>query len=66
MAEAILTAPSVATEQMAVKTIERNESYFQLVWRRFRRSKAAVIGGLLVVMLGLLAIFAEFFAALST
>ena len=28
MAEAILTAPPVTTEQVAVK-IERNESYFQ-------------------------------------
>ena len=39
-----------------------SESYFQLVWRRFRKSKPAILGGLVVVMLGLLAIFAEFFA----
>lgn len=42
--------------------IERNENYFQLVWRRFRKSKPAVVGGLLVLILGFLAIFAEFFA----
>jgi peptide/nickel transport system permease protein len=39
-----------------------SEGYFQLVWRRFRKSKPAIIGGLIVVMLSLLAIFADFFA----
>src|SRR4051812_27797704 len=39
-----------------------SESYFQLVWRRFRKSKPAILGGLVVSMLALLAIFAEFFA----
>lgn len=39
-----------------------NESYFQLVWRRFRKSKPAIIGGLTVVVLAVLALFAEFFA----
>jgi peptide/nickel transport system permease protein len=39
-----------------------NESYFQLVWRRFRKSKPAILGGLIVIMLSLLAIFADFFA----
>jgi peptide/nickel transport system permease protein len=39
-----------------------SESYFQLVWRRFRKSKPAILGGLIVVMLTLLAIFADFFA----
>ncbi len=40
----------------------RNESYFQLVWRRFRRSKASIIGAAMVLVLLLLALFAEFFA----
>lgn len=39
-----------------------SESYGQLVWRRFTRSKPAVIGGFIVLFLALLAIFAEFFA----
>jgi len=39
-----------------------SESYFQLVWRRFRRSKPAIIGGLIVLVLAVLAIFADFFA----
>ncbi len=41
---------------------EQNESYFQLVWRRFRRSTASIIGGLMVVVLLMLAIFADFFS----
>lgn len=44
------------------KRSERNESYTRLVWRRFRRSKVSIIGGLIVLLLLLLAIFAEFFA----
>lgn len=61
MAEAVLTNPVVVVEAASVK-IERNENYFQLVSRRFRRSKPAIVGGMLVIMLGFLAIFAEFFA----
>jgi len=61
MAEAVLVNPVVAPETVIVK-IERNESYFQLVWRRFRKSKAAMVGGLMVLALAFLAIFAEFFA----
>ena len=40
---------------------EINESYFQLVWRRFRRSTASLVGGGMVVVLMLLAAFADFF-----
>jgi peptide/nickel transport system permease protein len=42
--------------------MERHESYGQLVWRRFRRSKAAILGGMLVLMLCIMALFAEFFS----
>lgn len=41
---------------------ELHESYFQLVWQRFRKSKAAIAGGLLVLALAILAVFAEFFS----
>ncbi len=44
---------------------EQNESYFQLVWRRFRRSKASIFGGLLVLVLICLAVFADFFCPTS-
>lgn len=42
-----------------------NESYYQLVWQRFRRSKAAIFGGLLVLILLILALFAEFFSPID-
>lgn len=42
-----------------------NDSYFELVWRRFRRSKVSIIGGLMVLILIVLAIFAEFFTPKS-
>jgi peptide/nickel transport system permease protein len=38
-----------------------NESYFQLVWRRFRRSKVSIVGGFMVFTLFTLSLFAEFF-----
>jgi peptide/nickel transport system permease protein len=39
-----------------------NESYFQLVSRRFMRSRISIIGGLIVILLSILSIFAEFFS----
>ena len=48
--------------QLIVENAERNESYFELVWRRFRRSPISIVGGLMVLALILLAVFAEFFA----
>ncbi|MCS7219846.1 MAG: ABC transporter permease [Anaerolineae bacterium] len=42
--------------------LERHESYIQLVWRRFKRSKASIVGALLVLGLTILAVFAEFFS----
>ena len=41
---------------------DHHESYFELVWRRFRRSTASIVGGLMVLTLIVLALFAEFFA----
>ena len=60
MAQEVLDAP-LAVEETLV-TSGKNESYWQLVWRRFRRSKPAVLGAILVIILLTLAIFAEFFA----
>ena len=48
--------------QLIVENSEHNESYFELVWRRFRRSPISIIGGLMVLALILLAVFAEFFS----
>ncbi|HLU11080.1 MAG TPA: ABC transporter permease [Oceanobacillus sp.] len=38
------------------------ESSLQLIWRRFRRSKASIVGAAMVLMLVLLAVFADFFS----
>lgn len=54
--------PTIDELELPPVQSELGESYFQLVWRRFRKSKPAILGGLIVLMLGLLAIFADFFA----
>ena len=53
------TATTVSGNEQAR---ESSESYFQLVWRRFRKSKPAIIGGLFVIALAFLALFDSFFA----
>ena len=60
MTQEVLEAPLVIEENLATRN--KNESYWQLVWRRFRKSKPAVIGGILVLVLLTLSMFAEFFA----
>jgi peptide/nickel transport system permease protein len=58
--------PKTPLEELNEATLLResgmHESYFQLVWRRFRKSKAAIVGALLVVALVTLAVFADFFS----
>lgn len=41
---------------------ERRESYGALVWRKFRKSKIAIVGGVLTLMLVSMAVFADFLA----
>jgi peptide/nickel transport system permease protein len=41
---------------------EQHESYVQLVWRRFRKSKPAIAGGIMIIGLVILAIFSDFFS----
>jgi peptide/nickel transport system permease protein len=48
--------------QLAQQETEHHESYFELVWRRFRRSPISIIGGCMVLALIVLAILAEFFS----
>lgn len=51
-------------EQLSIQP-EVNESYLQLVWRRFRRSPVSIIGALMVIMLLTLAILPGFFSPYS-
>ncbi len=43
-------------------TLEEHESYFDLVWRRFRRSVVSIVGAVMVLILVVVAIFADFFS----
>jgi peptide/nickel transport system permease protein len=49
-------------EDIVALRAEQREGYFELVWRKFRKSRPAIIGGLMVLILVILAIFADFFS----
>jgi peptide/nickel transport system permease protein len=51
-----------AVSSLAPAAYEAHESYYQLVWRRFRRSKVSIVGALMVLALVFLSLFAEFFS----
>ena len=61
-----LGAPVEQSEVAVLRQVmpgqEENESYTQLVWRRFLRSKVSIVGGFMVIALIFLAIFADFFS----
>lgn len=44
---------------------EHYEGYFQLVWRRFRKSRVGLAGGIMIGILIVLAIFADFFSPVN-
>jgi ABC-type antimicrobial peptide transport system permease subunit len=54
--------PDASVDQVLLGEFEEHESYAQLVWRRFRRSSAALAGAALVLGLMIMAIAAEFFS----
>jgi peptide/nickel transport system permease protein len=54
-----LDEPVADTE---ITETEKHESYSQLVWKKFKKSKPAIAGGLMILSLAVLAIFAEFFS----
>jgi peptide/nickel transport system permease protein len=63
-----MTAIDQTTTKMitpAADPQQANESYVALVWRRFRRSVTGMIGLILVAVLFLIAIFANFFAPMD-
>ena len=60
-----LTLESRVALDAALAGQEENESYFQLVSRRFQRSTASIVGALMVLILVMLAIFADFFSPTS-
>ncbi len=56
------SAQRAVADETLLREAEEHESYGQLVWRRFRRSKAAIAGALLVLGLTMMAVFADFFS----
>lgn len=42
--------------------LHNNETYFQLVWRRFRRNRISILGGFMILGLAILAIFSDTFS----
>jgi peptide/nickel transport system permease protein len=59
MAQIAQPMPSAAPLPQARR---RRESYTDLVWRKFRKSKIAITGGLIIVTLVTLAVFSDFFS----
>ncbi len=45
-----------------ITEVERGKSYFQLVWRKFKKSRMGLLGGVIIVVLLILSIFAPFFS----
>ncbi|HOT91364.1 MAG TPA: ABC transporter permease [Anaerolineae bacterium] len=56
-----MTEQTSLREQRQIQ-LEEHESYFNLVWRKFRKSRVAIAGGLIVLALAVLAIFSSFFS----
>ncbi len=59
------SAPPPPHEEAVKAVPHANESYMALVWRRLRRSWTGTIGLVLVALLLIMAIFAEFFAPMD-
>jgi peptide/nickel transport system permease protein len=57
-----IALPADVEGKIARLKVEEHESYFNLVWRKFRKSRIAILGGLMVLTLVILALFAEFFS----
>ncbi|RLE10002.1 ABC transporter permease [Candidatus Aerophobetes bacterium] len=51
-----------AREKVSILKPVKGEAYIQLVWRKFKRSRTAIIGGVLIAIIAVLAIFAPFFS----
>lgn len=59
------TELSMEALQAKLLQTSNTESYTQLVWRRFRRNPISIIGALIVTVLIVLAVFADFFSPTS-
>jgi peptide/nickel transport system permease protein len=62
MSDMSLTLSENVPEIIEETEVERHESYSELVWKKFKKSKPAIAGGLMILALAILALFADFFA----
>jgi peptide/nickel transport system permease protein len=62
---ALNSSTETSADEPAIKPQRGNESYMALVWRRLRRSWTGMTGLLLVVLLLVMAVFADFFAPMD-
>ncbi len=60
-----MNTPTPLDIDRALIASDKSESYAQLVWRRFRRSRVSIVGGLIVLILATMSIFADFFSPTS-
>ena len=51
-----------ATGRDETRFLSHDAPQWRLIWQRFKKSRAAVIGGLTVLLFYLMAIFADFIA----
>lgn len=58
-------ANNIETDAVKIGRFDKEESYFSLVVRRFRRSTAGMIGFVMVCLLVLMTLFAEFLAPIE-
>jgi peptide/nickel transport system permease protein len=56
---------SAEAENIKAEEARYGLSQFQLMWRKFKRSRAAIIAGIVVILLYLIALFANFLAPYS-
>ncbi len=62
MTSASLTTSASQFEDPPLVHTNVNESYIQLIWRRFRRNRSSIVGGVIVLTMMVLAAFADFFS----
>lgn len=48
--------------EMSIPELEKGQGYIELVWKKLKKSKIAIIGGVLVIVIAVLAAFAPFFS----
>src|SRR5688572_15270071 len=57
--------PAEPADARITTVATESQSYFALVWRRFRRSVPGMIGLVMVALLLVVAVFADFFAPVN-